>query len=142
MAFEPLSYQQHRWSDSFPKSSRTTSHGIEKKYRSQSGKGCWIGKDATDHDLVVVDSNEIIRSKAVRADVGNADFLIPMCVGPWDLRKSVRKQVKMAEQPPTPIPMLHPGVRGGADKIDDKQEETAYDQEENQRIVETMKQQR
>ena len=75
---------------------------------------------------MVVDSHDTIRSKTVRkgAEVWAANFLIPMRVVPWDLRKSVRKQVKPTEQPATPLPMLHPDVRGD-DKKDEKREKPA-----------------
>ena len=89
-------------------------------------KDAWLGKDASDHDLVVADSHEIIRSKAVReaAEVWNANLLIPMCIGDWGLRKSVHKQVKPTEQPATPPPMRHPDVRGDGKK-DEKREKPA-----------------
>ena len=46
-----------------------TVHGLDPlqaKYKSQWRPGVWLGKDSMDHDLVMVNDNEIVRCKAVR----------------------------------------------------------------------------
>lgn len=69
-------------------------HGLDPlqaKYKSQWRPGAWLGKDAMDHDLVLVGTNEIVRCKAVRktGEHWDGELLVRASVGPWDMKRGV-----------------------------------------------------
>jgi hypothetical protein len=55
-------------------------------------------KDEADHDIVVVGSREVLRSKTVRkkSEHWDAAMLISMEVGPWDLRRGTQTILKLS----------------------------------------------
>ena len=61
-----------------------------------------------DRDLILVDTDEVIRSKAVRktGEFWDGHLLLNAKVGPWDLKRGVRTNVDSRPmQPPTPQPI-------------------------------------
>ena len=80
---------------------------MQAKYKSQWRPGAWLGKDAMDHDLVLVGTNEIVRCKAVRktGEHWDGELLVGATVGPWDMRRGAH--TKMETKPiSTPVPEL------------------------------------
>ena len=87
-----------------------TVHGLDPlqaKYKSQWRPGVWLGKDNMDHDLVMVNDNEIVRCKAVRkaGEHWNSELLLSATIGPWDMKRGVHTKVE-TKAIPTPVPEL------------------------------------
>ena len=80
---------------------------LQAKYKSQWRPGAWLGKDHMDHDLVLVNDNEVVRCKAVRktGEAWNGELLVNAIVGPWDMRRGVHTKVD-TKPIPTPTPEL------------------------------------
>ena len=60
----------------------------------------WLTKNSSDHDLVCTGPREVIRRKAVRKvnETLDAEAILAMEVGPWDLRKGVHTQMKVVRR--------------------------------------------
>ena len=87
-----------------------TVHGLDPlqaKYKSQWRPGVWLGKDNMDHDLVMVNDNEIVRCKAVRktGEHWNSELLLSAAIGPWDMKRGVHTKVE-TKAIPAPVPEL------------------------------------
>lgn len=69
--------------------------------------GAWLGKDHMDHDLVLVNDNEVVRCKAVckTGETWNGELLVNAIVGPWDMKRGVHTKVE-TKAIPTPTPEL------------------------------------
>ena len=85
----------------------TTVYGLDPlqaKYNAQWRRGIWLTKDNSDHDLVCTGPREVIRHKAVRKvnETWDAETILAMEVGPWDLRRGVHTQMKVVR----PLPAL------------------------------------
>jgi hypothetical protein len=94
---------------------------LQAKYSSQWRRGIWLTKDSTDMDIVAVTPTEIIRSRAVRkvSEHWNAELAVALEVGPWDMRRGVNTEVKPAQAPQTPLPLLHVPVGGVEPELDE-----------------------
>ena len=87
-----------------------TVHGLDPlqaKYKSQWRPGVWLGKDSMDHDLVMVNDNEIVRCKAVRetGEHWNSELLLNAAIGPSDVKRGAHTKVETKAIPP-PVPEL------------------------------------
>ena len=96
----------------------TTVYGLDPlqaKYNAQWRRGIWLTKGNSDHDLVCTGPREVIRCKAVRKvnETWDAEAILAMEVGPWDLRRGVHTQMKVVR----PLPALGyaPELRGSRD---------------------------
>ena len=80
---------------------------LQAKYKSQWRPGAWLRKDHMDHDLILVNDNEVVRCKAVRktGESWNGELLVNAIVGPWDMRRGVHTKVD-TKAIPTPTPEL------------------------------------
>ena len=88
---------------------------LRQKYQSQWRPGIWLTKDESDHDVVCVGPNEVLRSKAIRRveEKWNGEAIIAMSVGPWDMQRGVHTQVTPdlpRVQPVPQVPVLPGGV--------------------------------
>ena len=94
---------------------------LQAKYSTQWRRGIWLTKDGTDMDVVAVSENEVIRSRAIRkvAEHWNAELAMSLTVGPWDMRRGVYTEMKLAKPPESPLPLLHVPVGGVEPEFDD-----------------------
>jgi hypothetical protein len=101
-----------------------TLDSLRKTYQCQWRRGCWMTKDEADHDIVVVGSREVLRSKTVRkkSEHWDAAMLISMEVGPWDLRRGTQTILKLSKPLAQPLPRLH-GAEGEVEPERDVDEE-------------------
>ena len=108
---------------------------LQAKYSTQWRRGIWLGKDATDMDLVAVSPTEIIRSRAIRkvAEHWNAELTLALEVGPWDLKRGVNTEVKPALPADPPLPLLHAPVGGVEPEFDDDEKAVLKYAQENPR---------
>ena len=109
---------------------------LQAKYKSQWRPGAWLGKDHMDHDLVLVNNNEVVRCKAVRktGESWNGELLVNAIVGPWDMRRGVHTKVD-TKPIPTPTPELladtssKPDETSRASRRDKKRKDGEADQD-------------
>ena len=95
---------------------------LQAKYAAQWRRGIWLSKDSADMDLVAVSPTEIIRSRAVRkvSEHWNSELAVALEVGPWDMRRGINTEVKVAKPAEVPLPLLHPPIGGVEPEIEDE----------------------
>ncbi|CAL1141687.1 unnamed protein product [Cladocopium goreaui] len=95
---------------------------LQAKYAAQWRRGIWLSKDSADMDLVAVSPTEIIRSRAVRkvSEHWNSELAVALEVGPWDMRRGINAEVKVAKPAEVPLPLLHPPIGGVEPEIEDE----------------------